>query len=327
MPRLAIGTLMAAVLVIAGTSGLVQKTDAQGDDDGKTTVLLIGADAGPERGGLRTDSMNVASIDRETGRAALFGVPRDMRYTPLPEPYASLFECGCWESLLNELYIYAEANPELFGGGPHPGGDVLMATLENLLGLDIDYFVLVDLPGFVRVIDALGGVTMDIPEQESILLSPAFEEDGWRQYVIPVGKQHLDGRTALAYSRTRLGSNDFDRMTRQRCLLGALARQADVGTLLTNYLDLVVGVQDAVVTDIPLEQLPGLIQLLDDVDFGTVYAIGFTTPDFVTQYLDQMRPVPNHAAIRQAVEAVFTAPTEEIQNTYGTLPGLCAWSQ
>ncbi|MEZ4500013.1 MAG: LCP family protein [Thermomicrobiales bacterium] len=321
----ALGLLLIATMSLVVVS---PPAHAQGEPggDGKTTILLMGGDAGPQRIGLRTDSMMVASIDRETGRAALFGVPRNLVNTPLPQPYADLFVCGCWESLLNELYYFAESNPDLFGGGPNVGGEVMMRTIEYLLQLDIDYFALVDLPGFVRVIDALGGVTMDIPVQETVLLSPAFESDGWQQYVIPVGEQHLDGRTALAYVRTREGDGDYERMARQRCFIGSLARQADISTLLLNYPEIVSEVQDAIITNVTLEKLPGLIELLGTVDFGSLYTIGFSSPDYWEGYAGQdYYPIPSRYLISRAVDLVFEAGSDEVARTYGTLPAVCDW--
>jgi LCP family protein required for cell wall assembly len=320
---------LALLLLAAGALAIVtHSASAQNESggDGRTTILLMGGDAGPQRIGLRTDSMMVASIDRETGRAALFGVPRNLVNTPLPEPYADLFVCGCWESLLNELYIFAEANPDLFGGGSHVGGTVMMRTVEHLLGLDIVYYALVDLPGFVRVIDALGGITIDVPVQETVLLSPAFESDGWQQYIIPVGRQHLDGRTALAYARTREDAGDYERMARQRCIVGALARQTDVRTLLRNYPEIVSQVEDAVITNVKLDKLPDLIALLGEVDFGAIYTLGFTTDDYMAGYAGQpYYPVPSQELISQAVDFVFEAPVEDVSGTFGTLPGACAW--
>lgn len=317
-----------AVVVVAATllAGIALPAQAQDKGDGKTTILLMGGDAGPQRVGLRTDTMMVASFDRETGRAALFGVPRNLVNTPLPAPYADLFVCGCWESLLNELYPFVQANPDLFGGGTHVAGEVMMRTIENLLGLDIDYYALVDLPGFVQVIDAIGGVTIDVPVQESVLLSPAFESDGWQQYVIPAGRQHLDGRTALAYARTREDAGDYERMARQRCLIGALAREADISTLLFNYPGIVSDVEDAIVTNVSLENLGDLIELLGEVDFGALYTVGFTTSDHMAGYAGEpYYPIPSPELISQTVAAVFDSPVESVSGTFGTLPSTCSW--
>jgi anionic cell wall polymer biosynthesis LytR-Cps2A-Psr (LCP) family protein len=124
----------------------------------RLNILLLGGDAGPERHGLRTDTMIVASIEPSTGQAALLGVPRNMKNVPLPESLAHQFPCHCWPDLLNALYGYAEQHPELFPTSPHPGATALQQTIGHLLGIQVDHYALVDLGGFVDVIDALGGV-------------------------------------------------------------------------------------------------------------------------------------------------------------------------
>ena len=294
-------------------------------EDDRVTILLLGGDAGPERWGLRTDTLIVATVERATGRAALFGVPRNLVNVPLPPQFAPIFACGCWGSLINELYPYAEANPDLFGGGRSPGAQVLKATIGHLLGLQIDYVALVDLPGFVAVIDALGGVTIDVPARIQIYISPAKEGEGWQQYVIEPGRQHLDGRTALAYVRSRENESDYDRMARQRCVLGALAREADVPSLLRSYPTLVKRLKNSVVTDVPREDLPDLIKLIDRIDTNRVVTLGFTTPGYMIEYVDPGYPVPDVAIIRHTVQDVLTQPLEAVEQTYGTLPTACGW--
>jgi hypothetical protein len=71
--------------------------------------------------------------------------------------------------------------------------------------------------------------------------------------------------------------------------------------------------------------LPGLIELLDRIDFDTIYTIGFTTPEYMGYYIDEFHPVPDVALISQTVDAVFTAPTADIATAYGTMPQLCSW--
>jgi polyisoprenyl-teichoic acid--peptidoglycan teichoic acid transferase len=319
--------LLLATLFGAATFGnIASLAGAQDPVIGNTTILLLGGDAGPQRDGIRTDTMIVASVDPETGRTALIGVPRNLVNTPLPEPYASLFVCGCWESLLNELYEFAEANPDLFGGGSHPGGQVMMDTIEYLIGLDIDYFALVDLTGFVRVFDALGGVDIEVPEPMAIYLSPAVEGEDWEQYVIPAGWQHLDGRAALAYTRSREDESDYDRMARQRCLIGALARQTDVETLLRNYPSVTNEVRDAVRTNVPVDKLPELIELMGEVDLSATATLGLTDSVFMTDYIDEGYPVPNPAAMNEAVALLFNLPIDEVASTYGTIPAACGWT-
>jgi LCP family protein required for cell wall assembly len=172
-------------------------------------ILLLGGDAGPERSGMRTDTMIVASIHPSTGQAALLSVPRNLKQVPLPEPLASQFPCHCWPDMLNALYPYAEQHRALFPNSPHPGATALQQTIENLLGIRIDHYALVDLSGFVDVIDAIGGVTIDVPERILVRISPPKPGEAWRTFDIPAGRQHLDGEAALAYARNRSDSSDM----------------------------------------------------------------------------------------------------------------------
>jgi hypothetical protein len=131
---------------------------------GRVTVLLIGGDAGPGRRGLRTDTMIVASYELATGKVTLFGLPRNMVQVPLPDgPAADFFgECRCFPRLLNELYAFAEdERPDLFPHSRRPGIAAVAGAAEQLLGLPIDHYALVDLLGFVDLVDALGGVTVN----------------------------------------------------------------------------------------------------------------------------------------------------------------------
>lgn len=317
--------LVVLLLVLGSIPPAAADPIEQRDPGDDLAILLLGADAGPERTGIRTDSIMVARVERESGRAALFSIPRNMVNVPLAERYAPLFDCHCWASLINELYGYANANPDLFGGA-NPGADVMKETIGELLGINIDYYALVDLPGFVDVIDELGGVTIDVPQRIQIYLSPPKEGEAWAQYDIQPGHQHLDGRTALAYVRSRLGESDYERMARQRCLLGALANNADMASLLTSFPDLADALTNSLLTDVPREQLPDLIELADEIDLGTVATIGFTTRNYMNSYIPPGYPVPNPAVIQQAVIDAFAQPVAVIAQTYGTIPSACSWT-
>ncbi|MGH2534980.1 MAG: LCP family protein [Thermomicrobiales bacterium] len=313
-----------AVSVMPAHAQPIQPREAGNDD--RVTILLLGGDAGPERSGLRTDSMIVVTVDRNTGQSAIFGVPRNLAMTPLPPDLAHPFECACWPSLLNELYAYAEANPGRFPADDHPGALALKGAIGHLLGLPIDYFALVDLPGFVDVVDALGGIDLDVLAPVTIFLSPAREGEAWQQYDIPAGRQHLDGHQALAYARSREGGSDYDRMARQRCLLGALAREADVSTLLRAYPDLLDELTDSILTDVPRDELPELIALLDKVDFAEIVVLGFVPPDYTAGWVPPGYPIPDPAWIQQTVASVLNGAGDQGE-AFATLPNACEWTE
>ncbi|MGZ8562563.1 MAG: LCP family protein, partial [Candidatus Limnocylindria bacterium] len=130
-------------------------------DNGRLDLLLIGGDAGPGRWSLRTDTMILLSVDIATGRAAMFGIPRNMFDVPLPEGPDKAFACHCYPDLLNSLFVYAMAHPETFPGADEERGYMAVQNaIAKMTGLQIDGEVVVTLQGFVHLVDALGGLDM-----------------------------------------------------------------------------------------------------------------------------------------------------------------------
>jgi anionic cell wall polymer biosynthesis LytR-Cps2A-Psr (LCP) family protein len=115
-------------------------------------------------------------------------------------------------------------------------------------------------------------------------------------------------------------------MARQRCIVGAMTRQADVRTLLFEYPSITNSVADAVTTNVPLDDLPQLIELLGAVDFNQMYTLGFTTPEYMAGYAGQpYYPIPSTERISESVHDVLTGPAETIAASLGTLPTACGW--
>jgi polyisoprenyl-teichoic acid--peptidoglycan teichoic acid transferase len=282
---------------------------------GRVTVLLIGGDAGPGRRGLRTDTMIVASYELATGKATLFGLPRNMVQVPLPDgPAADFFgECRCFPRLLNELYAFAEdERPDLFPHSRRPGIAAVAGAAEQLLGLPIDHYALVDLLGFVDLVDAVGGVTVNNLKPLHIEIDRLGRPGPRPAFEIQPGRRHLNGFTALAYSRSRETTSDYDRMQRQRCVIGSLARQTDPTELLTAFPRLVKVLKHTVATDIPASRLPGLIEAAGDHPVK-VATIGFTPPTYNRGWSNGY-PIPDVAKIQRAVrrltsQAPATTPT------------------
>jgi LCP family protein required for cell wall assembly len=265
------------------------------------TVLLLGSDRGPGQPGDRTDTMIVAALQRETGRAVLFGVPRNF-------VGVSLGEHGRFNGLLNALYQYAHLRPELFRGGEDPGATALKQTISRLLGLRIDYHALVDLDGFVDVVDALGGVKIHVRERiVDEVTRPAWRETKPRIDVHPGRWYHFSGRTALAYVRSRKASNDYRRMARQRCFVTALASQLSPKRILLEFGSIASAVQSSVRTDIPLNRVPDLVELLTAVDRKQTITQSFGPPYFSGRRYDGF-PYPNVAKIQATVRDAILHP-------------------
>ncbi len=173
---------------------------------GRFTVLLIGVDAGPDRGTFLTDTMIVASLDPVAGAVSMISVPRDLVDAPLPDG-------RIFRPKINSLVAYANTYPKKFPGATS-GQAVLAAALGELLNITIDGWAQVNLPGFVRVIDAIGGIDVTV---RNSFCDARYDEYGFDGFAITPGNYHLDGEAALAYARIRkaYGENDFTRAARQ----------------------------------------------------------------------------------------------------------------
>ncbi len=229
----------------------------------RVNVLLLGGDAGPGRWSLRTDSMIVVSIHPVTGDTAMISVPRNLTHIPFPPgtPLAIKFPHG-FTDIANAVYTYANDHREVAGGGGDAGAQAIKLGIAQLLGMPINYYILVNMAGFVDVVDALDGIDINVTARLPSPGNPGDAKHEVPEYIEP-GLQHMDGTIALAYSRSREADSDYRRMTRQRCVLAAIATAATPMEVATGLPDLVGAFGDAVSTDIPRERLGEFAQLID----------------------------------------------------------------
>ena len=247
-----------------------REPDPFGDQE-RVNVLLLGGDGGYGREGVRTDTVIVASIDTDTGRTTLISLPRNLENLPFPEgtELARLYPAprGFWtgdenESLLNSIYRNGPAyHPDALGrASDNPGADWLKLGVGEALDLEIDYYVLVNLDGFERLVDVLGGIRVDVNDWVPIGGNPSTGELP-QDYIEPGPDQLMDGDRALHFARGRFGLSDYDRMARQRCAIDAIIDRADPVTLLQRYEDLAATTQEIVLTDIPSSALDDFVDL------------------------------------------------------------------
>jgi LCP family protein required for cell wall assembly len=239
---------------------------------GRWTVALLGGDAGPRRWGLRTDTMIVVSVDRATGDAVVVSVPRNLQHMPMPAgPLRRRFPDG-FTDLANAVYPYVMNHPHL---GLDPA-EAIKGSLAELLGIPIDNYVLVDMAGFIKIIDAVGGVTVDL--SKSVPLVPNIDGRTIEAKSVGPGAVHMNGAMALAFSRTREHDSDYARMLRQRCLLAAVAHGISPTDLATNYLALASAVEDAFRSDIPRDQLGELVGVFAKMNLDQVRGLALIPP-------------------------------------------------
>ena len=273
-------------------------------DDGKFDLLLLGSDAGADRWSRRMDVMLLVEVDVATGRVAMFGFPRNMMRVPLPPGAArNASPCGCFQKLLNEVYTDATFYyPQLWPGeGNISGIAAVRATISELAQRPIDAVLVADLWGVIKVVDAMGGIDMNVTESiyDKNYPDPVL---GSIQLRIDSGQQHLNGRLALAYARSRHQDSDYGRMRRQQALLLAIRDQLGAATIL-NAPALAAAAKGYVWTDLPRSSLPNLVDLFSSAATAQVRLYRFA-PSAYPAYLDAATIAKIRGVIANAFPAV-----------------------
>jgi LCP family protein required for cell wall assembly len=270
----------------SATAPTATREDPWGGRD-RVNVLLLGGDGKVGRPGVRTDSMILTSIDVHTGQAVMFSLPRNLRNVPFPpdSPLAEVYPDGFTgdgdiaEYFLNAVYGNVPAlHPGVLGRSDNEGADAVKEAVSGALGLEVDYYVLVNLAGFEQIVDAIGGITVNINEPVAIggNTDLGIPPDG---YLEPGPDQRLDGFHALWFSRGRWGSSDYQRMQRQRCALNAIVEEADAATMLRRYTALAEAGKKLLRTDIPQDLLPAFVDLATRMKDRSLESVGFERTD------------------------------------------------
>jgi LCP family protein required for cell wall assembly len=312
-------------------SALPNVTVPPWDGQERLNILLIGSDQRPKEGTYNTDTLIVVSIDPVTKQVAMFSLPRDTVDVPLPPgPLRDAYSGGVYPRKINALFTSIRNRADLV-----PGTDVtrgyngLKMVLGQLYGLDIKYFVEVNFDGFKQVVDAMGGVTINV---QIPVVDEAYPADTGRlaRVYIPAGLQHMTGTEALVYARSRhSGLGDFDRAARQQRVLTSLREQADVANLIPRIPQLVDALKATVRTDIPQSELAKLAGLAGSVGTRNIRSFVFTPPRYATEHLQSERGyiiVPNVSRMRDAVASAFsTDPQLEDQREAFAEEGASIW--
>lgn len=273
---------------------------------GRLNLLLIGTDAGPGRWLARTDTMIVLSVDVATHRAAMFGIPRNIVNVPLAPEDQGAFPNGRFPQFLNALYVYAIGHPSQFPGSTDEdrGFRAVSGAIQQLVGVPLDGAVVVNLNGFVDLVNAVGGLWIDIPHSLFDAHYPKPDGTGYIQVSIKPGCQQLDGITALEYARSRHQDDDYGRMKRQQAVLVALDRELNPISLLGQVPQLLGIAKDNLRITIPPGQFADLAQLASHVDSHTIQTIELSPPTY-PEFLD----AAEIKAIQKRVRNVFDTPT------------------
>ena len=219
----------------AGSPGAPDKAAPQGAPEASSkslNVLVLGVDRRPEEvegSPTRSDTMMVVQVTPETGRIELLSVPRDLLVEVAPGV----------EDRINTAYAYG-------------GIEQAKSVMENLTGIPLDHYVIIDFKGFEEVINALGGITLEVEQPIRIGI------EGHRVY-IPAGTQELDGLEALAYARYRgTPCGDLDRIDRQQQLVAGLREQALQWNTITKLPSIVKIMNENASTNLEIVQVISL---------------------------------------------------------------------
>ncbi len=250
-------------------------------DDGLVNVLFVGTDSLPGRPADHrlADSITLASFDRVDGTIDMVSVPRNVSRFPQ-------YWGGSHEGKINTLLSAAQADPAGYPDGPM---ETFVAQISYLVGVDIDYYATVDIQGFQSLIDAVGGIDVEVTEP---IADPAFP------LYLDVGRHHLDGRTAMMYVRSRKGpggSNEQRSLRQQQVLLELRRKLSDPAMLprLPEVLDAMAG---TVRTNLPAGRLGETLRLAQEASDAQITQV-FLGPETYARDLP-----PTKTDLENAVE-------------------------
>jgi LCP family protein required for cell wall assembly len=227
----------------------------------RRNILVLGLDrrpGEPEDASYRADTMFVASIDKHAGRLQLLAIPRD---TLADIPYGDTI--GVWaQNKINAAYSYGQ-----FYKYPGGGAAACVAAVEKNFSIDIHQVVVIDWVGFVEVIDAIGGIDIDVPAEISDFGTDVL--DSFPDQTVKAGQQHMDGAQALGYSRVRV-DGDLKRIERQQIVIQSVANKSVSLGLVAKVPEMWDAYHHAIRTDIETAQIPGFALLAKQMDLTRI---------------------------------------------------------
>jgi LCP family protein required for cell wall assembly len=290
-----------------GGPALVNTEQSRGDEQTlpnvrqeRTNILLLGIDkrAG-EVGPSRTDTIIVVSVDPVSKSAAMLSIPRDL-WVSIP---------GHAEGRINTAHFLGDAD-----GYPGGGPALAKTTVQYALGIPIHYYVRINFEGFERLVDAIGGITIDVQEAIHDEKYPDGNY-GFMTVDIPAGVQHMDGKTALQYARVRHGGSDFMRGRRQQEVIQAIRDKVlSLDIPLTKIPEMLRIAGDSVRTDLSLSELYELAKLARELPSenlkSAVIDESMTSPQTTPEGAQVL--IPNRTRIRELINELFGGPTPTI---------------
>jgi LCP family protein required for cell wall assembly len=268
----------------------------------RITILLLGLDMRDDERNqpTRSDTMILLTVDPVHKRAGMLSIPRDL-WVPIP---------GHGENKINTAHFFGEADRT--GGGP----ELAKKTVEYNFGVRVNYYARVDFHGFEQLLDALGGVTLDVERPVKDDEYPT-EDYGIQRVYIPTGIQHLTGQEALRYARSRHSDNDFSRNHRQQAVLLAARSQILQPSVLPKVPTMIGILGQALKTDIPITEVLPLFNMARGIQSTDIVSRQIDSTMVIDQNGDGTVLIPDRKKIRQVVEEVFSNSAPAAQAASG----------
>jgi len=272
--------------------------------------LILGTDHRQGDGNWRTDMIMVIGVDRTAGKAVVFSIPRDL--------YVNIPNYGM--ARINQVDYIGERNAERYGGG----AQLVSTVLSQTLGISTDHWIRFRMDGFVRLVDAVGGVTvqLDCPFAEPIF---NLTTNSWDYFTLPAGENWMDGDTAYWFVRLRLRSSDIARAERQRQFLWAVRDQMLNTNMITRFPELWNAFSESFSTDLTLLELVDLTRVGLSYGAENVRAGGLTLADlqgYTTEQGAAVLRIADPGRVRAVVNGVWDA--QPMANTNRRAPEQCA---
>lgn len=305
---------------LAGNDGLFSIIKGEQSDifkQDRVNILVMGRGGENHPGGLLTDSLMIFSIQPKEKKMAMISIPRDL-YVPInghgsgkinsafADGYNDYLQNDCKKKIQSQCQDSAMAS----------GANLSRQTVSNVFEIPIHFYVSVDFVGFQKLIDELGGVDVNVEKAIYDASYPDEKMEGYSTFSIKAGQQHLDGKTALKYARSRESTSDFDRAKRQQQILKATkekAMKAGVFGSPKKILDIVGIVGSHVRTDMSASDIKSLADSVKDIDSANIInKVLDNGPDGPlmsdsssgTYYL--MAKVSNFSVLRQIAKNIFS---------------------
>lgn len=228
-----------------------------GEGEGRINILLLGIGGKTHTAGGLADTIILVSIDPNNSKIAVLSIPRDL-YVTYPKPLTG-------QGKINAIHVYGEEpQRKISGGGP----EMMKKEVAEILDVSVHYFVRIDFEGFKKLVDTLGGISVNVEKAIYDPLYPAPNMIDYSPFKISAGVHELDGDTALKFARSRETTSDFDRAHRQQQIISAIKDKSLSLGVLSNpkkIIDILSVLGQHVKTDLTASEMERLVKIVKDV--------------------------------------------------------------